>query len=155
MDKPMKIGALAAATDTAVETIRYYEKAGLLPAPARTESNYRHYDPRHVQRLSFIRHCRSLDMSLDEVRVLLQAMDAPQSDCGVVNTLLDGHIGHVNARIAQLQVLLSELQRLRQRCQQAQASQACGILAGLHDAVATAAPVSAPALGHLGGVHAA
>ena len=56
----MKIGDLATATDTSVESIRYYEREGLLPAPARTQGNYRAYDALHVQRLQFIRRCRAL-----------------------------------------------------------------------------------------------
>lgn len=67
----MKIGELAKATDTQVETIRYYEREELLPEPSRTDANYRIYGKPHVERLVFIRHCRSLDMTLDEIRKLL------------------------------------------------------------------------------------
>ena len=73
----MKIGELAKATGTQTETIRYYEREQLLPTAKRTESNYRVYDGSHVERLAFIRHCRSLDMTLDEIRVLLHFKDAP------------------------------------------------------------------------------
>ena len=66
----MRIGELARRTDCPVETIRYYERAGVLPPPARTDANYRAYGSGHVDRLRFIRHCRSLDMTLDEVAVL-------------------------------------------------------------------------------------
>lgn len=64
----MKIGDLSKRTQTQVETIRYYEHEGLLPEPERTESNYRIYGEVHAERLAFIRHCRSLDMTLDETR---------------------------------------------------------------------------------------
>ena len=64
----MKIGALAEATGTPVETIRFYEREGLLPPPARAENNYRLYLPIHVERLAFVRQCRGLDMTLDEIR---------------------------------------------------------------------------------------
>ena len=67
-----KIGELWQKTGVDVETIRYYEKVGILPEPARTEGNYRHYNEQHADRLSFVRYCRSLDMTLDEIRVLLQ-----------------------------------------------------------------------------------
>ena len=73
----MKIGELAKATHTQVETIRYYEREGLLPETARTEGNYRVYGPEHVERLSFIRYCRSLDMALNEIRALLRMKDSP------------------------------------------------------------------------------
>ena len=68
----MKIGELAAATGTPIETIRYYEREGLLPAPDRTVGNFRIYDETHLSRLEFVRHCRALDMNLDEIRVLLE-----------------------------------------------------------------------------------
>lgn len=95
----MKIGELARVTSTQVETVRYYEREGLLPTPARTDGNFRIYEGIHVERLSFIRHCRSLDMTLDEIRVLLRFKDAPAENCEDVNTLLEKHIGHVAARI--------------------------------------------------------
>ncbi len=66
----MRIGELAKATDTQVETIRYYEREALLPKPERTDGNYRVYASEHVERLSFIRYCRGLDVTLDETRVL-------------------------------------------------------------------------------------
>jgi Cd(II)/Pb(II)-responsive transcriptional regulator len=91
----MKIGELARAARAQVETIRYYEREGLLPPAPRSDGNYRIYGPVHVERLAFIRHCRSLDMPLAEIRVLLRFKDAPQAECGEVNALLDEHIGHV------------------------------------------------------------
>lgn len=102
----MQIGDLAAASSTSVESIRYYEREGLLPAPARTQGNYRTYDAAHVQRLQFIRRCRALDMTLDEVRALLRFIDTPQDDCAGVNALLDEHLGHVRHRIAELRPYL-------------------------------------------------
>lgn len=149
----MKIGQLAQASATPVETIRYYEREGLLPTPARTEGNFRIYEAAHLERLQFIRHCRGLDMSLDEVRVLLRFRDAPASDCGDVNALLDAHIGHVSMRIKELRLLERQLKELRQRCTDAQASEACGILSGLSAAAQEAAPVAAKAGGHLRSVH--
>lgn len=130
----MKIGELAAASDTAVETIRYYEREGLLPEPARTESNYRTYGQEHLARLQFIRYCRGLDMSLDEVRVLLRFKDSPHENCGDVNTVLDEHIGHVSRRIKELRTLEKELRGLRAQCGEAREAQECGILEGLSKA---------------------
>ncbi len=127
----MKIGELAAIVGSDVDTIRYYEKIGILPKPARTQGNYRHYSVQHVDRLKFVRHCRSLDMTLDEIRVLLQFRDAPESNCGEVNHLLDEHIGHVTARIATLMELEKELHKLRRQCRKAQKAKDCGILAAI------------------------
>ncbi|WP_298828112.1 Cd(II)/Pb(II)-responsive transcriptional regulator [uncultured Piscinibacter sp.] len=132
----MKIGDLAAESHTPVETIRYYEREGLLPAPARTAGNFRVYEEGHLQRLRFIRHCRGLDMSLDEVRTLLRHRDRPDDSCGDVNALLDEHIVHVSRRIRELRALERELRQLRQRCGEVRPAERCGILAGLVDAAA-------------------
>lgn len=131
----MKIGELAAATETPIATIRYYEREGLLAAPARTGANYRSYGPAHVQRLAFIRRCRSLDMSLDEVRVLLRFQDQPAPDCGAVNAVLDEHIAHVTQRVRELRRLEKHLRELRAHCGSARSGQACGILEQLNAAV--------------------
>lgn len=112
----MKIGELAKLTDCQVETVRYYEREGLLPAPARSDGNYRVYTQAHVERLTFIRNCRSLDMTLEEIRSLLSLRDSPQDQCESVNALIDEHIQHVNARVASLQALQAQLLELRQRC---------------------------------------
>ena len=76
----MHIGELARRTGIQVETIRYYEREGLLPEPARSDGNYRVYGPGHLEQLQFIRHCRSLDMSLDEVRTLLRCWRRCKTD---------------------------------------------------------------------------
>jgi Cd(II)/Pb(II)-responsive transcriptional regulator len=146
----MKIGELARAANTPVETIRYYEREQLLPAPARTEGNYRIYDDAHAQRLGFIRRCRSLDMTLDEIRVLLRFRDAPGDDCGEVNQLLDDHIGHVAARIAELKTLEKQLKALREQCGGAESTRHCGILQEL-DTAATAAEPFGQHAGHVHG----
>ncbi len=130
----MKIGELARLAGTNVETIRYYERAGLLPAPARSEGNYRIYGEAHVQRLSFIRRCRGLDMTLDEIRVLLHFKESPQENCTDVNRLLDRHIGHVAQRMQELQELEMQLKDLRERCGEARDAAHCGILDGLSQA---------------------
>lgn len=130
----MKIGDLSTASSTPIETIRFYEREGLLPAPGRTPGNFRVYEAPHLERLQFIRYCRGLDMSLDEVRVLLRFKDAPGEECGDVNVLLDEHIGHVSKRIKELRVLEKELKGLRQRCGDVRQADRCGILAGLTEA---------------------
>jgi Cd(II)/Pb(II)-responsive transcriptional regulator len=150
----MKIGELAKATGTQAETIRFYEAEGLLPEPGRTESNYRVYGQAHVGRLAFIRHCRSLDMTLDEIKTLLRFKDAPEQNCEEVNELLDEHIGHVAARIKELKHLQTELKALRQQCGAARDAGACGILAGLEQASReTPATGPKPERGHVHGSH--
>lgn len=149
----MKIGALAEATGSQVETVRYYEREGLLPETVRSEGNFRIYGPAHVERLQFIRHCRGLDMSLDEVRVLLRFKDDPASDCGDVNTLLDEHIGHVNQRIKELRSLDKQLKSLRSQCQASQNAGYCGILSGIAEASMAAPNSGAKSTQHLRAVH--
>lgn len=124
----MKIGELATLADCPVQTIRYYEREGLLPPPARSDGNYRLYSPEHSERLTFIRNCRSLDMTLNEIRGLLNLRDHPQEDCASVNQLIDAHIQHVQARVASLQTLQEQLLELRQRCAAAQEVEHCPIL---------------------------
>lgn len=146
----MRIGELAQASGTPIETIRFYEREGLLPMAARTEGNYRIYMPQHAERLAFIRQCRRLDMTLDEVRVLLRFKDQPLADCGEVNTLLDEHISHVADRIQALRALDKELRALRAACPVSHATADCGILQGIDHAVAK--PATAPKR-HVRGAH--
>lgn len=149
----MKIGELATESSTPIETIRYYEREGLLPAPARTQGNFRLYEAEHLERLLFIRYCRGLDMSLDEVRVLLKFKDAPHEDCGDVNVMLDQHIGHVSRRIKELRTLEKQLKELRQRCGEARSADQCGILTGLSDASKEPAAGAKSLPKHLRSVH--
>lgn len=149
----MKIGALSTATGVPIDTIRHYEREGLLPEAARTESNYRIYTPAHVQRLSFIRHCRGLDMTLQEIRALLRFKDAPDADCGEVNTLLDEHIGHVAHRIRELRALELQLRELRATCRTAQDTAHCGILNQLDTLASQDRPTPHKASGHVHGSH--
>lgn len=148
----MKISELAACADTPVDTIRYYERQGLLPAPARAGNNYRVYDTGHVERLAFIRQARGLDMSLDEIRTLLRWRDQPGADCGAVDALVDEHIEHIAARIRELRALERQLRALRAQCRQASDTAHCGILVGLSQGEG-AGGAAAAALQHIAGAH--
>ena len=127
----MKIGELSSATNTPVETIRFYEREGLLPAPARTEGNFRLYGESHVGRLGFVRACRALDMNLEEIRILLRVRDGSHEDCSEVNALLDEHVEHVEERISELRQLSKDLRALREQCREVSAADQCGIMKGL------------------------
>jgi Cd(II)/Pb(II)-responsive transcriptional regulator len=148
----MKIGELASKAHTQIETIRYYEREGLLPEPARSESNYRVYGDAHAERLSFIRHCRGLDMTLEEIRVLLKFKDTPTENCGEVNELLDEHIGHVAERIRELRLLEKQLKGLRLACQGSQQAEHCGILNELTE-IAKSSKTPVHREGHVHGAH--
>ncbi|WP_061958521.1 Cd(II)/Pb(II)-responsive transcriptional regulator [Cupriavidus pauculus] len=129
----IQIGELAKRTACQVETIRYYEKEGLLPEPTRSRGNYRLYGEAHVERLEFIRHCRSLAMPLDEVRALLRYRDIPAQDCGEINALLDEHIRQVGVRLEELLQLKGQLVALREKCSGSRDVESCGILESLLD----------------------
>ena len=112
----MKIGELAAASDTSVETIRYYEREQLLPEPARSASNYRLYTQAHVERLAFIRHCRALDMPLNDIRQLIALLGNPLSDGAQVDQLVQAQLARVQSRLQSLQALERQLRSLQSRC---------------------------------------
>lgn len=149
----MKIGELARQTATQVETIRYYEREGLLPEAARTDGNYRIYGTSHVERLRFIRNCRSLNMSLDEIRILLGFKDSPAENCQSVNVLLDEHIIHVTSRIQELQQLEQQLKGLRELCQEVSDVGHCGILNELTQNARQHLKREPDVSGHIHGAH--
>jgi len=111
-----RIGDLARATDTRVETIRWYEKQGLLPPPPRTVSNYRLYGEAALARLSFIRRARDLGFPLDDVRALLNLAASRDKDCASVDVLAAGHLADIDRKIADLMALRQELSGLIEAC---------------------------------------
>jgi Cu(I)-responsive transcriptional regulator len=115
-EKPFNIGALARATGTKVETVRWYEKVGLLPAPARSTGNYRTYGAAHLGRLSFIRRARELGFSLEQIRALLGLVGQPDLPCGAVDAIAREHLAEVDRKIADLQALRRELDSLISQC---------------------------------------
>ena len=112
----MKIGELANATATNVETVRYYEKIGLLAPPARSASNYRSYGNEHLARLSFIRRARDLGFTLEAVRELLTLSDDVRQSCEAVDMIASAHLDEVERKIADLSALRSELTRVLGSC---------------------------------------
>ncbi|MGE3689767.1 MAG: helix-turn-helix domain-containing protein [Novosphingobium sp.] len=112
----MKIGELSKATGTNVETIRYYERIGLLPPPARTSGNYRSYDEPQRARLAFIRHSRELGFMIEEIRSLLDLADHPGRECSEADRIATSHMAQVEAKIEQLVKLRDELSRIIGRC---------------------------------------
>src|SRR5947209_8454967 len=113
----LKIGDLAKATGTKVVTVRYYEQAGLLPAPMRTAGNYRAYGVDHLHRLRFIRRCRDLGFSVEQVRELLALTEQGERDCCAVDQIAREHLTAVEQKIADLQRLAGELRRISSQCQ--------------------------------------
>lgn len=127
----MKIGELAKRSECSIQAIRHYEKEGLLQSSSRSEGNFRLYDDAAVERLMFIRRCRSLDLSLHEVKHLLSLSQAPTGTCREVNEMVDEHIKQVEDRIAELQSLQRQLQDLRSNCSENRTVEDCGIIKNL------------------------
>lgn len=128
----MKIGELSRATGTNIETIRYYERIGLLPAPDRTAANYRSYGDTHRSRLSFVRHSRDLGFTIEEIRSLLDLSDDPGRDCGDADRIATRHLEQVEEKIAQLTLLRDELTRIVGRCRGGLAGD-CRVIEALGD----------------------
>lgn len=108
--------ALAKETGVNIETIRYYEKIGLMPDPVRTAAGYRVYDETDLKRLSFIRRCRELGFSLDEVRGLLGLVDGGDYTCGEVRDLSIVRLGDVRQKIRDLQKMERTLKGMVSQC---------------------------------------
>jgi DNA-binding transcriptional MerR regulator len=117
IDGPVNIGELASITSTKVVTIRYYERIGLLPSPPRTSGNYRVYDREQVSRLSFIRRCRDLGFTLEQIRDLMRLSSRGDQDCTEVDRLAAAHLASVKTKIADLKRLAAELQRINNCCE--------------------------------------
>lgn len=112
----MRIKKLADATGVDVDTIRYYEKQGLLPEPTREDNGYRDYASTHLERLAFIRHCRALEMPLVDIRTLLGALDAPGEPHPDVDRLVQEQIDKVRVRLQSMRALEMQLLLLQASC---------------------------------------
>ncbi|WP_241729938.1 Cd(II)/Pb(II)-responsive transcriptional regulator [Pseudomonas sp. SST3] len=124
----MRIGELSTAAGVDIETIRYYEKVGLMPAPERGANGYRSYSTQQLAQLVFIRHCRALDIGLADIRRLLEFSNHPDASCGDINLLIDEQLERVRARLESLHALEQQLQALRSCCTGNRPMQGCGIL---------------------------
>lgn len=128
----MKIGELARKAGSNSETVRYYERIGLLPRPGRTDSNYRDYSQGDVERLTFIRHARGLGFELADIRSLIDLAEHPERDCGEADAIASRHLEAAEAKIAQLEKLRSELGHMISQCRGGSVS-SCRILQVLSD----------------------
>ncbi len=127
----MKIGELAKNSGCSIQTIRYYERENLIPVPGRSEGNYRVYNQSALNQLLFIKHCRSLDLTLKEIKLLLELKNTPDACCEDVNNMIDIHIDQVNIRIKELTALKQQLSELREACTDNLTIENCGILSNL------------------------
>jgi MerR family mercuric resistance operon transcriptional regulator len=128
----LAIGALSQRTGCQVETIRYYERVGLLPAPARSPAGYRLYAAPHLKRLTFIRQARALGFSLDEVRRLLRLGDERRRPCAEGRVVAAAHLSDVRAKIAALRAMERVLAETVARCEAEKGSE-CPLIEALSD----------------------
>jgi len=140
----MWIGELAQQAGCHAETIRYYEREGLLQKPARTAAGYRSYTSTHLEQLHFVLHCRSLGMTLAEIKTLQSFQDNPNVACTDINVLLDRHIVGVHQQMKALRRLEKQLLALRNRCHETLKASECGILNTLINAAGGMACVCHP-----------
>jgi Cd(II)/Pb(II)-responsive transcriptional regulator len=124
----MKISDLSRATGVDVETIRYYEKSGLLAPPAREANGYRSYGRAQLEQLAFVRHCRALDMPIADIKRLLGHAAGASDSHGQIDALIEEHLLRVRARLQSLQALERQLVALRASCDADHAAHPCGIL---------------------------
>lgn len=124
----MKIGDLAKATATDTQTVRYYERIGLLAPPARGANGYRSYPPQAIQQVAFIRHCRELGMSLSDIEQVLILAEHPDADCNQLNILLQIYLDQVRVKRHALDALEVQLLALQGRCGESRKAGDCGIL---------------------------
>ncbi|OWY39737.1 MerR family transcriptional regulator [Xenophilus sp. AP218F] len=130
----MLIGELARQTGCEVETIRYYEREGLLSSPQRSASGYRRYTAEQLGELNFILHCRSLGMSLADIRTLSAFKSDRTQACDEVNHLIDQQIGKVHQQVEALRLLEQQLLSLRDKCHDRHTIADCGIVQTLEEA---------------------
>ena len=116
--RAMQIGAIAARTGVNIETMRYYERIGILPKPSRSEGGHRIYTAAHEKRLTFIRRGRELGFSLDEVRALLALAEGNNQNCSAVYAVTVSHLDEVKLKIADLKRMERVLKSMAVECAQ-------------------------------------
>ena len=124
----MRIGHLAGKAGVAVDTVRYYEREGLLPEPARRPSGYRDYGDEELQQLRFVRRCKALGFTLEETRQLLRLNVDPEADRAEVRALTERRLADVDAKLRELQLLRDSLAELATSCSGHGTLDACPII---------------------------
>lgn len=127
----MRIGELASTAGVAVDTVRYYEKIGLLPAPARTASGYRVYAAADLKRLKFIRNSKDLGFSLEEIHQLLEALAGPSADRGQVCDLAKARLEEIDSQLKRLKDIRESLHRVVAGCSGQEPVRDCPVTAAV------------------------
>ncbi len=134
LGKPVSIGELSRRTGCNVETVRYYERVGVMPKPPRTEGGHRCYPVEQVKRLVFVRRGRELGFTLDQIRGLLKFVDTGNFGCSDVKALTDEHLAELRKKIADLRRMERVLKEMAAQCDGGQVPE-CPILDALSTAV--------------------
>lgn len=129
----MKIGELSKVLGCSIQTIRYYEKEGLVTRPCRSEGNFRIYNNDALKELEFVKHCRSLDIPLSDIKKLIELKQNPKESCSSVNNLIEEQLKLVKQRMAELKVLKKELHKIANSCREVDTIDQCGILKSLDE----------------------
>ena len=129
----MRIGELAQKVGCQVETIRFYEAKQLLPPAVRSPSNNRLYDERHLKRMRFIRNCRMLNMSLDDIRVLISISENGDRGAETAHEIVQKHLDAIDQQMTLLKNLKIELENLQCRCHGHNHEGECGLMSGLRE----------------------
>jgi DNA-binding transcriptional MerR regulator len=143
----LTIGELSRRTGVKITTIRYYESAGLLPAPPRTEAGRRTYGAAHLSRLNFIRHARDLGFEPEAIREMLGLAGTPGNSCARVDAIARQHLDDVEDKIARLELLRTELKRMIGACKRGRVAD-CRIIDTLADHTRCATDHGAPSSPH-------
>lgn len=140
-----RIGQAAERSGVTAANIRYYEREGLVQASGRGENDYRFYTDADVHRLRFIRMCRAMDMSLDEVRTLLALDGRNPDDCRAASQTVQAHLGHVRERLKELQALEKALRHLKNQCDGSHPT--CNLIVSLHAQADADMPLRSASIG--------
>ncbi len=130
--KPLTIGQVSSRSGVGIETVRFYERVGLLPKPARSLSGYRQFDEEVIARLQFIQRAKDLGFTLNEIKELLSLRLDPDTSCDDVKARADAKIADVEDKIRMLQRMKKALVRLTHECSETGSGSACPILDALH-----------------------
>jgi MerR family mercuric resistance operon transcriptional regulator len=126
------VGILASETGCNVETVRYYEKIGLMPDPPRSQGGHRLYAREHIRRLMFIRRCRHLGFGVPQVRGMLKLIDEPGHVCGEVKAMTLRHAKEIKQKIRELKRLEKALNSMTEQCVEDDAAEQCPIIDALY-----------------------
>lgn len=117
-----------------IETLRYYEKIGLISNPQRLSNGYRQYNSNHIIEIKFIQHCRSLGISIEEIKVLKNLTTKPKEDCSQVNQIIEKNLSLIEQKIKDLKKLRAQLKTLLESCLQTSTLDNCKIVKSLNKA---------------------